>query len=694
MTSDAQPVAGMPFDRHRASRMAWPIAGVALLLLAGAAIFLRLNSAGVSDMVFLVAIVSFAVMGALIAAHRPGNRIGWLLLAGALCYSAFTLMIQYALYGSVHQPGQLPLIPIATWLAAVLVQPGLVISLVLLPLHFPDGRLPSPRWRPVRRCFLAFMAASMAYNAMRPGDVQGFEGLANPFPVAAIEPVTPVIDALLLAGWLASVCTGAASLIVRLRRSSGVERQQLKWLMYAVLVCAALLLLTLPAEVLVPDLYWLLEVLLALSFAGVPVAVGIAVLHYRLYDIDLLINRTLVYGVLTGCVITLYALLVGYLGALFRVDNNPLISIAATGIIAVLFQPLHAWLQRGVNRLLYGERDDPYTVLARLGQRLETTLTPEIALPTIVETVAQALHLPYAAIALGADDTGGLDEQPATSAVYGKRPDPPHAYLASLPLIHQDEHLGILTVAPRIGERELSARDRRLLDDLVRQAGVAIHAASLAADLRRSRESVVAAREEERRRLRRDLHDGLGPVLATLVVQAEAARELLADEPAAARELLADVTSQAQGAIADVRRLVYGLRPPALDDLGLVGALRAYAARHVHGETQLRIDAPDQLPPLPAAVEVAAYRLVQEAMTNVLRHAGARHCVVTLAVAGLEGRRALAIEVRDDGIGLPWDRSAGVGLTAMHERAAEVGGTFQISSVDGRGTRISACLPI
>ena len=177
-------------------------------------------------------------------------------------------------------------------------------------------------------------------------------------------------------------------------------------------------------------------------------------------------------------------------------------------------------------------------------------------------------------------------------------------------------------------------------------------------------------------------------------MQAEAAHDLLIDEPAEAQALLADVTNQAQAAIADVRRLVYGLRPPALDDLGLVGALRAYAARHIHGETSLRIDAPDQLPSLPAAVEVAAYRIAQEALTNVLKHAQARHCVVTLGVVGMDGRRALAIEVRDDGIGLPQERSAGVGLAAMHERATEVGGTCQVAAVTNGGTRVSACLPI
>jgi signal transduction histidine kinase len=261
-------------------------------------------------------------------------------------------------------------------------------------------------------------------------------------------------------------------------------------------------------------------------------------------------------------------------------------------------------------------------------------------------------------------------------------------------LTYHGEYVGALTLAPRPGERELAANDRQLLADFARQAGVVVHAARLAADLRRSRESIIAAREEERRRIRRDLHDGLGPVLATLVVQLDVARALFQSDQQAADAVLAEAASQTRAAIVDVRRLVYALRPPALDDLGLVGALRVHANSILGSELQVWVDSPEQLPPLPAAIEVAAYRIVQEALTNVLKHAGARTCRVALSVAGVERHRALLIEVSDDGVGLPELRHAGVGLVAMRERAEEVGGTCAIARGAAGGTRVSVCLPL
>ena len=261
-----------------------------------------------------------------------------------------------------------------------------------------------------------------------------------------------------------------------------------------------------------------------------------------------------------------------------------------------------------------------------------------------------------------------------------------------MPLIYQSEIVGQLILAPRAPGESFSPADRRLLEDIARHAGAAVHAVRLTADLQHSRERLVTAREEERRRLRRDLHDGLGPTLAGQTLKLDAAIDLVDSDPAAARALLLELKSQTQATVADIRRLVYELRPPALDELGLVDALRQYVTRYAGSGNGLRIsiEAPPQgLPPLSAAVEVAAYRIALEAATNVVRHASARSCTVCFSVYS-----ALQVEVTDDGIGLPGDMRPGVGLTSMRERAAELGGTCVIERAPTGGTRVAARLPL
>jgi signal transduction histidine kinase len=262
--------------------------------------------------------------------------------------------------------------------------------------------------------------------------------------------------------------------------------------------------------------------------------------------------------------------------------------------------------------------------------------------------------------------------------------------------VYQNEQMGELVLAPRASGETFTPADRALLDDLARQTGVAAHAVRLtsalqrlAADVQRSREQLVTTREEERRRLRRDLHDGLGPTLATITVKAEAASDAIAAEPAQARQLLEELIGQAQTAIGDIRRLVYNLRPPALDDLGLVAALRAQALHYDHPGLHVSIEAPMQLPELSAAVEVAAYRIVQEALTNVVHHANARVCLIRLSCDG-----ALHLEITDDGCGIAASRQAGVGLRSMQERAEEVGGTCVVEVLPDKGTRVRARLPV
>ncbi len=516
-------------------------------------------------------------------------------------------------------------------------------------------------------------------------------------PTAFVAPLMPntLVAELIYLVFLGESATVVLIQLYRYRRvSSPLERQQTKWVVFGLAVPATVDVLVSVSYLLFPVLsspgslyplasnmvYPFLPLFLPLSF-------GFAILRSRLWDIDIIINRTLVYGTLTAIVVGVYVLVVSILGTLLHMFGDFLISLLATGLVAVLFQPLRARLQRGVNRLMYGERDDPYAVLSRLASRLETTLAPEAILPTIVETVAQALKLPYAAIALKQGDEFSL------TASYGHPQDNP----LILPLVYHTETIGQLRLSPRAPGEAFTAADRRLLEDIAHQAGVAAHAVRLTSDLQRSRERLVTAREEERRRLRRDLHDGLGATLAALHLQAGAIRTLMRHDLASADVEMLDLQAEIRSAIADIRRLVYALRPPTLDELGLVGAIRQYAAQYDLPVTQsesdgclpVAVEAPEHLPALPAAVEVAAYRIVQEALTNVARHAHARTCTVRLAITG-----AFQLEISDDGVGFRLESGAGVGLLSMRERAAEAGGSCLVESTPGLGTRILVRLPL
>ena len=425
--------------------------------------------------------------------------------------------------------------------------------------------------------------------------------------------------------------------------------------------------------------------------ALIPLASGIAMKRERLWNLDIL-HRTLLYGTLSASVIGLYMLVEVSLLILFQIQGNVAVAFCAMGLTAMLFQPLRTGLHRATNRLLYGSRDEPYTVISRLGHRLEATLSPEAVLPTIVETVAQALKLPYAAIVLREKEQGG--EALTVAAAYGLEQDASVRW----PLVYQNEQVGELVLAPRAPGESFTAADRALLNDLAHQAGMAAHAMCLTAelkrltvDLQRSREHLIMAREEERRRLRRDLHDGLGPQLASLTLTLETARNQLAYDPLAGT-LLSDLTARTQAAVADIRQIVYTLRPPALEELGLLPALWEQVLQfngQGNNGLHITIDTPDYLPELPTAIEMAIYRIAQEALTNVVRHAHARHCMVRLSLQEM----AIRLEVQDDGSGMPATPKQGVGLLSMRERAEELGGTWTMRRRSTGGTCVSVTLP-
>jgi signal transduction histidine kinase len=503
-----------------------------------------------------------------------------------------------------------------------------------------------------------------------------FRYLPNPYAHPSLDRPFEVIQVLAVGCGLAAAIAAAACVTLRWRRADRVGRQQLKWFL-AVLPLSGVSLIAQffatggPVNVAFG----------ALAGTLTPVAIGVAVMRYRLYEIDVLLNRAVLYGSLTAGVAVVYLGVVTVVRTVFGTNQRDLtVQVIATAVAAAALFPLRDRVQRRVNRLFYGDRGAPYDALARLGRRVEEAAGTESALDSVVKTIADSLRLPYAALELRVSDGW----RPA--AAYGQAP----AEVVAFPLTSQRETVGRLLVGTRSPGEHLGPDDERLLADLARQAGPAAHAVALRSALDASRAGLVTAREEERRRLRRDLHDGLGPTLAGLTLGLDTARARSAAQPEL-QELLGKLKAETQRAVTDVRRIVYGLRPPALDELGLVGSLREEVRRLQLEAPELNVtlDAPgDRLDDLPAAVEVACYRIVTEALTNVTRHARATQCSVRINLD-----HGLDVDVRDDGVGLPEGWRTGVGIASMRERVTELGGNLAIEPCLPHGTRITARLP-
>lgn len=664
-------VRATPASHGTAVRAGWALGGLAsALVLTAAALDLRTGS--YQQILYVLIAEALTLIAVLLTTRKPEHPIAWGFAATGLLWGIGSFAYAYAVEALVEDPGTLPGGLAAAWVDNWFWLPGLVLPTSLLLLVVPDGRLPSRRWRPAALAVVGGTAlASVAVSGSSTFELASSEPIENPLALDATAiAVAAVIGFSLVA---AAVVASIVCFVLRYRRSVGEQRLQLRWVggSLVLAVCFGVL----GAATWGVFAYAYLPYVVALLL--LPVGTAVAVLKYRLYEIDLVVNRAFVYGALTVCVVATYVLVVGLVGATLSDRADLVLSLVVTGVVAVCFQPLRERVQRLVNQLMYGERDDPYVALARLGRRLETSLGPDAVLPTVAETIGQTLKLQYVALTLGDSDD--------VAAVYGSLDRDPSPL--SFPLLHQGIAVGELRLAPRAGE-QLRVTDRRLIADLAPQVAAAVHAVGLAVQLRAAHRHLVELREEERRRIRRDLHDGLGPALAGLTFTLDAVRNLAASDLERANALLASATEQTQAMIGDVRQLIYGLRPPALDELGLVESLRGLASREASPTTTITIEAPDTLPPLPAAVEVAVYRIVQEALTNVARHAGAKSCIVQLALEP----DALLLTIADDGQGMK-QQGSGVGLQTMQERADELGGRCRITSTPGAGTIVSARVP-
>jgi signal transduction histidine kinase len=610
--------------------------------------------------------VGFSLAGFAIVRRQPANLIGWVFLAGAVGNGLAGFGVSYAAYDVVVRQGSLPgadlLAGLIFW-AWLPIPASIAFTLAL----FPDGRSLTTRWRPVLYVLgagfvlWAFGASTTTFVSQSPP--VWAHGLRNPLELA-IGPQLAQVGSLVA---LAGVAAASVSMLLRFGRSRGEERQQLKWLALAVVP----LLATFASF----GNVWISAV--AVGIFVLPIA--LAILKYRLYDLDVIINRALVYVALSAIVVVVYVAAAGTAGLLASGQRPNLVSVLATVAALLLVLPLRQRTQRLVDRLLYGRRREPLSVVSALARRLEAAGRPDEVLHGVVIELADALKL------------DGIEVRVADGQVVASQG---HIDAGSvrISLIYQGLTIGELAATPRRGEN-LSPRDTLFLQDLAPQVAVALHSLELTFDLRRSRERLVLVQEEERRRIRRDLHDGLGPTLTAVAFQADAARNLVDRDPAAAAQLLKELRTEVSAAISEIRRLVYGLRPPALDDVGLVEALRQHAGRFAEprqdGSLAVEIDSPGEVDDLPAAVEVAAYRIAAEAINNAARHAHASRCRVRINAG-----ESLEVEVVDDGSGWPDGARAGMGLASMRERAEELGGTLEVSTARGGGSRVLASIPL
>lgn len=660
-----------PVHAPAGPRVAGLLHRTALVLLAavgvvGEGVAVALADPGVplwNELAVSASVLAYAAVGLLILWHRPDHVVGRLALVLAAVWGVGQALVA-ASYDALRADPQASLAALGSVAGSLLRGLPWLVAVMWLPLVFPDGRQLDTRLARVAArassaalgLFAVSMALSPGVNDVRLPRVRNPLGLQG----AAGRVVEPVSGLALLLGVVA-IGLAVGVLVQRYRRTGALGRQQTLVFAVAFLapVTGLLLSVTNAAD---PWVFGLTSV-------AVPVALGVAVLQRRLYDLPLLANRALTYGILWLMIAALYAVVVGGVGVLAGHQHATWLPWLAAGVVAVTFAPLRAALQQAANRLTYGAWAQPEKVLARTRRRLADVADLRVLLTDLAAELADDLSLEAVEIL----DAGGS------------------VLAASGPPIHDADELELTAYGEPVGRLRWSRRvlrdaDRRFLDDLATTLGAVVHAHALLASVRAAHERVVVAREEERRRLRRDLHDGLGPALAALGLRVDTVRNLLrSGAPEAADADLFRLRSDLQETVADVRRIVEGLRPPALDDLGLVEALRAVLPESVPATV-----CAEQLPPLPAAVELAAFRIAHEALSNAARHAAAGELRVRLAAEG----SWLELEVADDGNGLVAARPGGVGLTSMRERAQEVGGRFEVHATPGQGTSVVAQLPL
>ncbi|MEV5963423.1 histidine kinase [Kribbella sp. NPDC051952] len=615
--------------------------------------------------------VSCAACGALIAWHRPRNLLGWFLLGAGIAQTGTAAVTPWLIQALRNgEPAHaLSTAYSAAWPLSI----SLFIPLAVL--YFPTGTLPGRPWRLAVLLAVVNGPFQVMLFSAAPDPLPTVPGLGTRDRAASWLSIPPLATATTLqtASDVAlglSLLAGVAALVVRYRRGTEKARRQLLWLLLAATVAVVVIVVSRIAGPIEDSGF---PIVLLTMVALIPIAMTIAVLRYQLLDIRLVWSRTVTYLLLTTAVAATYLGLVEVVDRLVRPRLSVSGAVLATLVVAVFFNPVRVRLQRLVDRLFYGDRGNPVRAASSVAAQLAGASQPADVLPA----VCQALRLPYAAL---------TDEAGVIRGEHGTRP----TLLEAIPLLQAGERVGELQIGIRPGESHLANADRVVLELMAAPLGVALRAQALSDAVQRSRREIVAAREEERRRLRRDLHDRLGPALTGIGFRADAVVNLADDQ---VRSLGTEIRRTVDGAITDVRRLINQLHPSALDDVGLVEAVRRHAAlldRRGDGSPLRVVVRADEVPPeLPAAVEVTAYRIVTEALTNVARHSRAGEAEVRIS----GGPGELRLSIADDGPAVNGRWVPGVGLTSMRERVAELGGTM-LAEPTPAGGRVHMCLPL
>jgi signal transduction histidine kinase len=641
---------------------------------------------------------AYGVVGLAIALREPRNPIGWIFLAVWMGVSVvFAFAGTYVQWSAIDHPGA-PGSVFLNWLANWAWVPIFTVLLTFPLLLFPDGRLPSPRWRPVAWAIAVVTVAWSISFALEQHDYTDGNGnpAVNPYTwhrfAAVFDAARVVVSFFVLAG----IATCVAALIVRYRRSRGVEREQIRWLIYAGAI--TVFWLALPFE---HGNGGLPDFIQGFVLMLIPIAIGVAILQYRLYDIDVVIRKTVVVGVLAAFIGVIYVAIVVGLGSF---ADSPALRIGATALVAIAFQPVRDRANRWANRLVYGARATPYEVLARFGDRVGETYASEDVLPRVARVIAEGTSAVRAEVWLRVGDEMRLaaswpdaDARPPVAVTDGALPlDGDHVAAVR----HHGELLGAIAVHKRASE-PVTPAETDLVDRLADQAGLILANARLTADLearldqiaiqaaelRASRQRIVTAQDEERRRLERNIHDGAQQHLVALAVKLRLAKTAIAADPVRGRAMLEEIGGEIEAALDTLRALSLGIYPPLLEEQGIAPAL---AAQYVRSGLPVRMNA-GTTDRYPIEIEAAVYFAALEALQNAAKYARANE--IAISITRDDG--VLRFSVRDDGVGFDAAASGGgTGLAGIRDRLAVFGGDATVESAPGKGTVVRGRVPI
>ena len=679
----------------RPSRWPWIVLGVTAAFAAVGLVFVSLNGYSLlGDSTNFIAFMGMGIVGALSLSRAPDNRIGWLLLWVAITVGAAFTTGEASIYAAVH--GEHTLASWLAWPGNTLWTLGLFPLLILLPLVFPDGRLPSSRWRwlawaGVGISFLAFVTIGFGTATFDVGDVGLPFTVANPLHVPGLE-----LASLGNVIWPLLLCLFAAagvSMVIRFRRSSGVERQQLKWFAFAVVVLVTYFVISAVLEGLGVSEGAVGEFISGLAFLGIPVTVGVAILQYRLWDLDVVVKKALVAGALVVLALAVYGAAVALFGVAAAGRQSPGTLFVIALLLGIAFRPVMRMARKVVDRFVYGRRATPYEVLTEFSERVGTSYATEDVLPRMAQVLGEGAGAEVARVWLRAGRelrqaaAWPEDDAPSIPAV----PIAPEGALSvpgetAVEVRDRGELLGALSVRMPAAD-PMNPTKEKLVRDLAAQAGLVLRNVRLVEDLRASRQRLVAAQDEERRRLERNIHDGAQQQLVALAVKARLARQLTKRDPAKTAEMLIQIETETQTALEDLRDLARGIYPPLLADRGLVAALEAQS-RKAAAPVSVEANAVGRYS---VDVEATVYFCALEALQNVAKYADADRTVIHLS----QSNGSLSFEVVDEGRGFDPDAVAtGSGLQGMADRLAAVGGSLEIRSAPGQGTTVAGRVPV